>query len=259
MIEKRREGGEWPISPICQQNSYGNVAHIILRNPSLFSGFLNEYSGSEVCNTSCEVLVCLGYSYVLQVMNIMSRSLEGFSLPYMKEMAKIPDLDSYKEVFAKWESHLCAIYHKPFKDLFHQTHINNLVNLNHNRCFYKMLFKRLQRQMGVVVQPPTLIKVPQDLKHTIVKDKIEVTANNDPQDGKHAETPNPTNFELHFMDCLDTLCRWFVDAQDALQKIDMILPPASPQANGPVPDPTATPPVLVIPPDTKPPSGSPPL
>jgi len=42
------------------------------------------------------MLVCLGDPYVLQDMNIMSQSLEGFSLPYMKEMAPIQDLDSYK-------------------------------------------------------------------------------------------------------------------------------------------------------------------
>jgi len=28
-------------------------------------------------------------------------------------MATIQDLDSYKEVFAKWESHLRALYRKP--------------------------------------------------------------------------------------------------------------------------------------------------
>ena len=93
--------------------SYDNMAHIILHNSSLIGDFLNEYSGSEVCNTSREVLVRLGDPYVLQVMNIMSRSLEGFSLPYMKEMATIQDLDSYKEVFAKWESHLRDLYRKP--------------------------------------------------------------------------------------------------------------------------------------------------
>jgi len=49
---------------------------------------------------------------MLQVMHIMSQSLEGFSLAYMKEMATIQDLDSYKEVFAKWESHLPALYCK---------------------------------------------------------------------------------------------------------------------------------------------------
>jgi len=41
---------------------------------------------------------------------VILQSLEGFSL---KEMATIQDLDSYKEVFAKWESHLHALYCKP--------------------------------------------------------------------------------------------------------------------------------------------------
>jgi len=53
--------------------------------------FLNKYSESEICNLSCEVLVCLGDHYVLQFMHIMSQSLEGFSLPLMKETQ---DLDS---------------------------------------------------------------------------------------------------------------------------------------------------------------------
>jgi len=44
----------------------------------------------------------MGDPYVLQVMHIMSQSFEGFSLPYMKEMATIQDLDSYKEIFAKY-------------------------------------------------------------------------------------------------------------------------------------------------------------
>jgi len=79
--------------PAKQDMSHMTIQHIILSNSSLIGDFLNEYSGSEVCNTSCEVLVCLGDPYVLQVMNIMSRSLEGFSLPYMKEMATIQDLD----------------------------------------------------------------------------------------------------------------------------------------------------------------------
>jgi len=37
--------------------------------------------------------------------------------------------------------------------------------------------ERCQWQMGVVVKEPTPIEVPQDLKHTIVKDKKEVAAN----------------------------------------------------------------------------------
>jgi len=56
--------------------SYDNMAHIILRNSSLIGDFLNKYSGSEVFSTSCEVLVHLGDPYVLQVMSIMSQSLE---------------------------------------------------------------------------------------------------------------------------------------------------------------------------------------
>jgi len=33
--------------------------------------------------------------------------------------------------------------------------------------------------MGVVIREPTLIDVPQDLKHTIVKDKKEEATNDD--------------------------------------------------------------------------------
>jgi len=66
-----------------------------------------------------------------------------------------------------------------FKDLFHQTHVNNIVHLNHSRCFYKMLFKRSWRQMGMVVREPTLIKVPKDLNSTINKDRKEVAVNDD--------------------------------------------------------------------------------
>jgi len=43
----------------------------------------------------------------------LTGTLEGFSLPYMKEMATIQDLDHYKEVFAKWESPLRSLYCKP--------------------------------------------------------------------------------------------------------------------------------------------------
>jgi len=53
------------------------------------------------------------------------------------------------------------------KDLFHQTHVNNLVHLNRNRCFYKMLFKQSHKRMGVVVREPTPIEVPKDMKHTM--------------------------------------------------------------------------------------------
>jgi len=65
------------------------------------------------------------------------------------------------------------------RDLFHQTHVNNLVHLNRSRCFYKMLFKRSRKRMGIVVREPTLIKVPKDLKSTIAKDRKEVAAIDD--------------------------------------------------------------------------------
>jgi hypothetical protein len=93
--------------------SYDNMAHTILHNSALIGRFLNTYHESDVCNTSREVFLRLGDPYVLQVMHIMSRSLEGFSLPYMKEMATIQDLDSFQDAFGKWESHLCALYRKP--------------------------------------------------------------------------------------------------------------------------------------------------
>jgi len=65
------------------------------------------------------------------------------------------------------------------RDLFHQTHVNNLVHLNHSRCFYNMLFKRSRWQMNVVVREPTPFEVPNDLKSTIAKDQKEVAANDD--------------------------------------------------------------------------------
>jgi len=54
-----------------------------------------------------------------------------------------------------------------YRDFFHQTHINNLVHLNRSRCFYKTLFKKSHKRMGVVVREPTPIEVPKDLKHAI--------------------------------------------------------------------------------------------
>jgi len=63
------------------------------------------------------------------------------------------------------------------KDLFHQTHVNNLVHLNRSRSFYSMLFKRACHQMGIVIRNPPPIFVPKDLKRTIAKDRKEVAAN----------------------------------------------------------------------------------
>jgi len=65
------------------------------------------------------------------------------------------------------------------KDLFHQTHVNNLVHLNRSRSFYSMLFKRTRRQMGIVIRKPMPIEVPKDLKCTIAKDRKEVASIDD--------------------------------------------------------------------------------
>jgi len=46
-------------------------------------------------------------------MSIMSHSLEGFSLPYMKEMSTIQDLDSYRVSFKRWVTYLNNLYKKP--------------------------------------------------------------------------------------------------------------------------------------------------
>jgi len=71
-----------------QDMCHRTIWHIISSNPSLINDFLNKYSGSEVCNTSC------GDPYVLQVILIILSSLhEGDST--------LQDLDTYKEVFAK--------------------------------------------------------------------------------------------------------------------------------------------------------------
>jgi len=65
------------------------------------------------------------------------------------------------------------------KDLFHKTHVNNLVHINRSRSFYIMLFKRSRRQMGIVIRKPTPIVVPVGLKRTIAKDRKEVAALDD--------------------------------------------------------------------------------
>jgi len=65
------------------------------------------------------------------------------------------------------------------KDLFHQTHVNNLVHINRSSSFYSILFKRSCRQMGIVIRKPTLIVVPKDLKHTIAKDRKEMATIDD--------------------------------------------------------------------------------
>jgi len=65
------------------------------------------------------------------------------------------------------------------KDLFHQTHVNNLVHLNRSRSFYSMLFKQSHRQMGVVIRTLMPIVMPKELKCTTAKDRKEVAAIDD--------------------------------------------------------------------------------
>jgi len=81
------------------------------------------------------------------------------------------------------------------KDLFHQTHVNNLVHINRSRLFYSMLFKR-SRQMGIIIRKPTPIVIPKDLKHTIAKDRKEVAALDDAQEAAAFNIDNDHYMEL---------------------------------------------------------------
>jgi len=106
-------------------------------------------------------------------------------LPIHKEeveksiIEKFGALNACHDPLALWLFSLNGKRDFMFKDLFHQTHVNNLVHLNRSKCFYKMLFKRCHRKRGMVVKEPTPIEVPKDLKCTITKDKKEVANNND--------------------------------------------------------------------------------
>jgi len=82
------------------------------------------------------------------------------------------------------------------KDLFHKTHINNLVHINRSRLFYSMLFKRSRRQMGVIIRKPTLIVVLVDLKCTIAKDRKEVAAIDDAQEAAASNIDHDYYMEL---------------------------------------------------------------
>jgi len=82
------------------------------------------------------------------------------------------------------------------KDLFHETHVNNLVHINRSRSFYSMLFKRSRRQMGVVIRKPTPIVVPVDLKRTIAKDTKEVAALDDAQEAAASNIEHDYYMEL---------------------------------------------------------------
>jgi hypothetical protein len=65
------------------------------------------------------------------------------------------------------------------KDLFHLTHVNNLVHLNRSRSFYSMLFKHAHCQMGIVIRNPPPIIVLKDLKQIRNRDRKQVAANDD--------------------------------------------------------------------------------
>jgi len=82
------------------------------------------------------------------------------------------------------------------KDLFHQTHVYNLVHINRSRSFHSMLFKRLRQQMGTIIRKPMPIVVPKDLKRTIAKDRKEVAAIDDAQEAATFNIDNDHYMEL---------------------------------------------------------------
>jgi len=82
------------------------------------------------------------------------------------------------------------------KDLFHKTHVNNLVHINRSRSFYSMLFKRSHRQMGIVIRKPTPIVVPVGLKRIIAKDRKEVAAIDDAQEATALNIDHDQYMEL---------------------------------------------------------------
>jgi len=65
-----------------------------------------------------------------------------------------------------------------FKDLFHQTHVNNVVHLNRSKSFFKMLFKCCSEDMGAVCRAPTPCAPPIGLQVKIANDKKLVNAAN---------------------------------------------------------------------------------
>jgi len=117
--------------------------------------------------------------------NINSRAND---LPIHKEEVERSIIDKYRALSGCSDllvSRLLSVNAKIdfiHKDLFHQTHVNNLMHINRSRPFYSMLFKRSHRQMGIVIRKPTPIVVPKDLKRTIAKDRKEVAAIDDAQE-----------------------------------------------------------------------------
>jgi len=82
------------------------------------------------------------------------------------------------------------------KDLFHQTHVNNLVHINRSRLFYSMLFKRSCRQMGVVIRKLTPFAVLVGLKRTIAKDRKEVATLDDAREAAASNIDHDQYMEL---------------------------------------------------------------
>jgi len=95
------------------------------------------------------------------------------------------------------------------KDLFHQTHVNNIVYLNRSRLFFSILFKRTCKDMGIVVRDPTPIEVPKDLKHTIAKDRKEVAAIDDAQEA--------TAFNIDHDDYIELSAKPFLEMEEKLE------------------------------------------
>jgi len=129
-----------------------------------------------------------------RVRNISTREYHIFinpranDLPIHKEEVEKSIIDKFKALsgcrdpLVLWLFSVNAKIDFIHKDLFHQTHVNNLVHLNRSRLFYSMQFKQSRRQMGIVIRKPTPIVVPKDLKHIINKDRKEVAALDDAQE-----------------------------------------------------------------------------
>jgi len=110
-----------------------------------------------------------------RVRNISTREYHIFinsrahDLPIHKEeversiVDKFRALNSCNDPLVSWLFSVNAKIDFICKDLFHQTHVNNLVHLNRSRSFYSMLFKWSCQQMGIVIRKPMPINVPKDL------------------------------------------------------------------------------------------------
>jgi len=115
-------------------------------------------------------------------------NLRANNLPIHKEELERSIIDKHKALSGCSDPLVSRLFSTNAKidfihnDLFHQTHVNNLVHINRSKSFYSLLFKRSRRQMGIVIRKPMPIVVPKDLKHTIAKDRKEVAAIDDAQE-----------------------------------------------------------------------------